>query len=356
MTKPEITQDTSETILWDTLREECRSEVEQARHDLLDISVKIDQSQLEVTKLQQRNASISTRLQQIKTQLEITPKVDIHKAYDSALEDQQRLFVMTGQLDKLQSDKSHIVKHITLLEKILNAIEIGNPQSAKQHGLSLMSHTVEMIIQAQESERQRLARQMHDGPAQALSNFILQTEIATRYFEIDQAKAKEELAAVKHTATNTFQKIRDFIYELRPMMLDDLGLVPTLDRYVEMLKEQSGIEIRFISSGMEQRLEPYLEVMIFRAIQELLNNAIQHSQASQVKLQVDANSSEVRVTVEDNGKGFVVETMGDKGGMGLNVIRDRVEMVGGELQIHSILGQGSHISFRIPATTTSVFA
>lgn len=356
MTKPEITQDTSETILWDTLREECRSEVEQARHDLLDISVKIDQSQLEVTKLQQRNASISTRLQQIKTQLEITPKVDIHKAYDSALEDQQRLFVMTGQLDKLQSDKSHIVKHISLLEKILNAIEIGNPQSAKQHGLSLMSHTVEMIIQAQESERQRLARQMHDGPAQALSNFILQTEIATRYFEIDQAKAKEELAAVKHTATSTFQKIRDFIYELRPMMLDDLGLVPTLDRYVEMLKEQSGIEIRFISSGMEQRLEPYLEVMIFRAIQELLNNAIQHSQASQVKLQVDANSSEVRVTVEDNGKGFVVETMGDKGGMGLNVIRDRVEMVGGELQIHSILGQGSHISFRIPATTTSVFA
>jgi two-component system sensor histidine kinase DegS len=197
---------------------------------------------------------------------------------------------------------------------------------------------------------------MHDGPAQALSNFILQAEIATRYFDIDQAKAKEELSNVKSTASSTFQKVRDFIFELRPMMLDDLGLAPTLGRYVEAFKEQSGVDVRFISSGMEQRLESYLEVMIFRAVQELLGNAVRNGQATQIKLQIDSSDTEVRISVEDNGRGFDVETMEEKGGMGLKVIRDRVEMLGGDMQIHSIIGQGTHITFQIPAAKTGVFA
>lgn len=348
--------DTEETKVWDTLKDECRTELDRSHRELHEISVMIEQSQLEVAKLQQRNASISTHLQQVQSQFDSMSKSDIRTAYDSALDGQQRLFMMRGQLDKLQSDQGHVERYIEILEKVINAIEEENPQDAKQRGRSAMAQTVEMMIQAQEAERQRLARQMHDGPAQALSNFILQAEIAMRYFDIDQAKAKEELVNVKSSATSTFQNVRDFIFDLRPMMLDDLGLAPTLGRYVEALKEQSGMEIRFISSGMEQRLESYLEVMIFRAIQELLNNAVHHSQATQVKLQVDSSETDVRVTVEDNGKGFDVESIKEGGGMGLHIIRDRVEMLGGNMQIHSILGQGTNISFEIPASKTGVFA
>lgn len=356
MMTPEKPEDSSEDRLWDTLRDECRNELDQSRRELREIGLMIEQSQLEVTKLQQRNASISAHLQQIQAQFDTMTKGDIRMAYDSALDAQQRLFVMRGQLDKLQSDQTHIERYTTILDRIIKAIEAGNPQGAKQRGLSAMAQTVEMMIQAQEGERQRLARQMHDGPAQALSNFILQAEIAMRYFDIDQAKAKEELSNVKSTASSTFQKVRDFIFELRPMMLDDLGLAPTLGRYVEAFKEQSGVDIRFISSGMEQRLESYLEVMIFRAIQELLSNAVRHSQATQIKLQIDSNETDVRLTVEDNGKGFDVEMMEEKGGIGLKVIRDRVEMLGGEMQIHSVIGQGTHIMFQIPATKAGVFA
>lgn len=346
----------SEEKLWDTLKDECRNELDQSRRELREIEVMIEQSQLEVSKLQQRNASISAHLQQIQSQFDTMTKGDIRMAYDSALDAQQRLFVMRGQLDKLQSDQTHIERYTAILDKIIKAIEAGNPQGAKQRGVSVMAQTVEMMIQAQESERQRLARQMHDGPAQALSNFILQAEIASRFFDIDQAKAKEELSNVKSTAASTFQQVRDFIFELRPMMLDDLGLAPTLGRYVEAFKEQSGMDIRFISSGMDQRLESYLEVMIFRAIQELLSNAVRYSQATQVKLQIDASEVEVRVTVEDNGRGFDVESIGEKGGMGLKVIRERVEMLGGEIQVHSVIGQGTHIMFSIPAVKTGVFA
>jgi two-component system sensor histidine kinase DegS len=296
-------------------------------------------------------------LQQTLAQFESVSKADIRMTYDSALDAQQRMFIMRGQVDKLQSDLVHIERYVKILERVTEAIESGGVgKDAQQRGMSAMAQTVEMIIQAQEAERQRLARQMHDGPAQALSNFILQAEIAMRLFDIDQAKAKEELASVKSAATGTFQKVRDFIFELRPMMLDDLGLAPTLSRYVEAFKEQTGMDVRLTSSGMEQRLESYLEVMIFRAIQELLGNAARHSQATQVRLQIDASEQEVRVSVEDNGRGFDTVAIAEKGGMGLKVIRDRVEMLGGKMDVHSVIGQGTHILFQVPATKTAVFA
>ena len=162
-----------------------------------------------------------------------------------------------------------------------------------------------------------------------------------RLFDIDQTKAKEELAGVKTTASSTFQKVRDFIFDLRPMMLDDLGLVPTINRYVDTYKEQSGIEVRLISSGLEQRNEPYVELMVFRAIQELLGNISHHSQATQVIIQLDSSASGMRVSLEDNGKGFDSEKVKEKGGMGLKVIRDRVQMLGGTMEIHSTVGHGA---------------
>jgi two-component system sensor histidine kinase DegS len=205
-----------------------------------------------------------------------------------------------------------------------------------------------MMIQAQESERQRLSRQMHDGPAQALSNFILQTEIAMRLFDVDQKKAREELDNLKVSATGTFRKVRDFIFELRPMMLDDLGLIPTLKRYVDAWKDQAGVEARLMVTGKERRLESYEEVMIFRAVQELLNNVARYSTATSVKVQIDMGDSVIKVAVDDDGKGFDAENISEKRGMGLKVIRDRVEMLGGSIVLDSVIGQGTRVSLQLP--------
>jgi two-component system sensor histidine kinase DegS len=339
--------------IWETLRESFESDFEHTKKELKEISLMIEQSQLEVNKLTQRNASITVHLQQVQSNFDGVPRPDIRMAYDSALDVQQRLFVMRGQLDKLQSDRTHLEKYSQVLEKVLDAFGSGAPQGKQKKSITATTDTVEMMVQAQESERQRLARQMHDGPAQALSNFILQTEIAMRLFDVDQGKAREELKTLKTAATSTFQKVRDFIFELRPMMLDDLGLAPTLTRYVETFKDQTGLDVRFMSTGMEQRLEPYVEVMIFRAIQELLSNAARHSQATQIKLQTDYSAGEIKVNIEDNGKGFDEEITSEQGGMGLKVIRDRVEMLGGTMLIDSIIGKGTSITFQIPAVTTS---
>ena len=344
-----VSPEAQEESVWDVLRGQLQGEIEQTKKELEEISLLLEQSQVEVGKLTQRNASITSTLQRVQGQFDSLPRGDIRMAYDSALDAQQRLFVMRGQVEKLQSDQHHIQRNLSFLERAGAILEGRQPGETPGQSAQTMVETVEMMIEAQEAERLRLSRQMHDGPAQALSNFILQTEIAMRLFDLDQTRAREELANLKSSATSAFQKVRDFIFELRPMMLDDLGLAPTIKRFVDALTEHPGMEIRLTLTGAERRFEPYLEVMVFRAIQELLNNALRHSQATQIKIQLDIGDTNVKVAVEDNGKGFDVGTLEERGNMGIKVIKERAEKLGGYLDVDSAPGRGTRVTFQIPA-------
>ena len=326
-----------------------KTELEETNRALREVTLMIEQSQGELAKITQRNAAISAHLQQVQLQKQGATIDELKMAYDSALDVQQRRFVMRGQLEKLQTDKSHLEKYKLILENaISNASEISTA-SLPATGVKSQLTGIEMIVNAQEAERQRLSRQMHDGPAQALSNFILQTEIAMRLLDIDPVQAKDELGNLKTSAMGTFQKVRNFIFELRPMMLDDLGLTPTLKKYADAFKEQAGLEVSVIVTGIERRLEPYLEVMIFRAVQELLGNASRHSQATMVKIMVDLGTDLIRVSVDDNGKGFDPETLKESNNLGLKLIRERAEMLGGNFEIDSAAGSGARIIFTVPA-------
>jgi len=332
--------DTNETM-------DYRNELEETQRALREVTLMIEQSRGELSKITQRNAAISSHLQQVqKKDIEID---ELKMAYDSALDAQQRLFVMRGQLEKLQNDKTHLEKYLSVLEAMTSDSAEAAGSSTPSGSPKSQMAGIEMIVNAQEAERQRLSRQMHDGPAQALSNFILQTEIAMRLLDVDAAQARDELGNLKTSAMTTFQKVRNFIFELRPMMLDDLGLVPTLRKYTEAFKEQAGLEVNLMITGVERRLEPYLEVMIFRAVQELLGNASRHSQATKITVQVDMGNDLIRITVDDNGRGFDPETIQESTNLGLKLIRERAEMLGGSFDIDSMAGSGARISFTVPS-------
>lgn len=328
---------------------DLQKELEEAIRALREITLMIEQSKGELTKLTQRNAAITTHLQQVQSQITSIPPQEIRTAYDSALDAQQRLFVMRGQLEKLQAEKSHLERLQSILNRSTAAPVDGNLSTASSGGAKGTMASVEMLVNAQETERQRLSRQMHDGPAQALSNFILQTEIAMRLFDVDASQAKDELNNLKSSAMGTFQKVRNFIFELRPMMLDDLGLAPTVRRYSDAFKEQTSLEVSVSVTGNERRLEPYLEVMLFRAIQELLGNAARYSQGTQVKIGLDLGEDRIRVSVEDNGKGFDPDSIQQGNNLGLRLIRERAEMLGGSFEMDSAIGKGARISFAVPA-------
>lgn len=325
------------------------AELEDTQRSLREVTLMIEQSQVELSKLTQRNAAITAHLQSVQKQIGTLPAEEVRMAYDSALDAQQRLFVMRGQMEKLQGDKTHLEKYKVVLERA-GAGDGKGSAGAATGGNSELSG-IEMIVNAQEAERQRLSRQMHDGPAQALSNFVLQTEIAMRLLDADPAQAKAELGSLKSAAMGTFQKVRNFIFELRPMMLDDLGLVPTLRKYAEAFKEQTGLDVSLTVTGNERRLEPYLEVMLFRATQELLGNAARHSQASTIKMQADIGNEMARISVEDNGKGFDAEAAKESSSLGLKLIRERTDMLGGGFEVDSAPGKGTRISFYVPLSS-----
>jgi len=330
------------------LQEEVASQLAQSKQQYQEIVMLHEQSELEVNKLTQRNANATANLQRVQTQFERIPREEIRAAYDGAMDAQQRLFVLRGQVEKLLSDRDHLRQKIELLEMVDNLLS-QKPVSIKDpKGPSATVELLEMLIQAQEAERLRLSRQMHDGPAQALSNLILETEIAMRLFDINKEQAYQELGTLRDSASKTFQQVRDFIFDLRPMMLDDLGLIPTVKKYVEAIEGTSASSIKFGVTGTERRMEPYLEVFIFRAVQELLRNAINHSQANQIVVELDAGDSHVQVKVEDDGIGFDVQNLEDEHGMGLKLIKERVEMIRGEFEIDSQIGEGTRIAFRVP--------
>ncbi len=326
---------------------DAKAELEETQRALRETTLMIEQSQGEVSKLSQRNAAITSHLQQVQNQIADMPVEEIRMAYDSALDAQQRLFVMRGQLEKLQSDKTQLERYLTALETMQNGAQGADSAEHGTGGKGPLA-SVEMLVNAQEAERQRLSRQMHDGPAQALSNFILQTEIAMRLLDVDPTQARDELGSLKASAMGTFQKVRNFIFELRPMMLDDLGLIPTIRRYADTFKEQTGLEVNATVSGDERRLEPYLEVMVFRAVQELMGNAARHSQATLLKLNIDLSDAQIRVSVDDNGKGFDLDSVQKGQSLGIKLIRERTEMLGGTFEVDSAAGKGARVMFSLP--------
>ncbi len=343
--------------VWETYQHDISVELDKAQRSIKDLNTTLDQSQGELNRLTQRNAAMSAHLQQVQAQINTISPADVKNAYSAAMETQQRLLLLRGQIEKLQSDQSNIKRYIDALERADHFLSEDHEPPRRGRNSRRMA-MLEMLINAQESERLRLSRQMHDGPAQALSNFIVQAEIASRLFEMDPEKAKEELTNLKTSAMSTFQKVRLFITELRPMMLDDLGLVPTLKRHVETFKEQQpNIDVALSVKGGEKRLAPYVEVMLFRAAQELLANVarfnLDNPAKVQVNLQLNIEDTLVRMSVSDNGKGFDPEAMPEGTDVSVKLIRERVEMLGGYLEVDSSVGKGSRISFQIPLETTA---
>ncbi len=346
MAEPEPEHDQLQALLAET-----HAEIEAVTREVREINLLVDQSQGEVDKLAQRSASIAAHLRNLQLNFDTVPRADIRTAYEASQDSLQRLFTMRGQLEKLQSDQTNLERYLRFLKKTRSLLDEASPGAGGANGKEAGPPIIVRVVAAQEAERQRLSRQMHDGPAQALSNFILQAEIAMRLFDNDPQRAREELANMKAAATSTFQRVRDFIFDLRPMMLDDLGLVPTTRRYLDDFGVKSGVKASWLFTGTQRRIESVREVMVFRALQELLGNVRDHAQATQIKVSMDMDEHRVQVIVEDNGKGFDAHSALEAGHktLGLPALRERIGLLGGELDIDSQPGQGTRVRLLVPA-------
>lgn len=318
-------------------------EVNGMQRRLEEIQQQIDQYEQMVKREENRNVDASAALQTIKANYESIPREDILARYDEAMDVRFRLMNMRSQLDQLKATKTLITEERTLLNQILSKVQGGIEfQEAVDEDKKLDNSSLNIvrIVQAQEDERRRLANQMHDGPAQSLTNFVLQAEICQRLFDRNPEGAREELINLKDAASVTFQRVRDFISDLRPMMLDDLGVIPTVRRYIENFSAKSDITITNDISGKEdRRLEEYQEVMIFRGIQDLMGHARDFADATQLHVMLEIRIDRAIVVVEDNGRSFNTEQLlteehpDDARGQGVRTLMEKFDLIGGSVSV-----------------------
>ncbi len=209
------------------------------------------------------------------------------------------------------------------------------------------------IILAQEEERKRIAREIHDGMAQTLANVVLRTEIAHRMLvKEDISAVKDELVDLKGQVRNGLEEVRKIIFNLRPMALDDLGIVPTLRKYVQDFEDKYRIHTQFNLVGKETRIPSGLEIAIFRLVQEALSNINKHAKATFLSVELTLEPDQVQIYVVDNGIGFDVpltELRIAKGNnFGLLGMRERVELLEGTMVLESEKDSGTKITMLIP--------
>jgi two-component system NarL family sensor kinase len=204
------------------------------------------------------------------------------------------------------------------------------------------------ILRMQEEERSKISREMHDGIGQALTALKMNMDILANEIEGDLSpQSIERFHEVKVLAENSLEDVRELSRLLRPRILDDLGLFPTLRWYVRRFGERTGIAVKLQLQDTEQRLDPEIETMLFRITQEALNNIAKHSQSPTASVTLELKPKEIELEIQDQGVGFDVKENHIKTS-GLSGMRDRVSLWSGTLAIQSVAGSGTTLRVTVP--------
>lgn len=208
-------------------------------------------------------------------------------------------------------------------------------------------------IQAQEDERRRFARDIHDGPAQAFANAIIGLEFVERAIKVgsDEAPALSEIERIKGSLREGLTEIRRFMFDLKPTMLLDRGLVATIEHYIGAYRSILPMDVELFIEDELPRLTQDQEMTAFRVIQESLHNATKYARASRVTIEIQREKDDhVSITVRDNGRGFEPAhvTAHSMGGTGIKGMRERSELVGGSFRVESAVGQGCSVFLVLP--------
>jgi signal transduction histidine kinase len=204
---------------------------------------------------------------------------------------------------------------------------------------------VRRVVEAQELERRRLARELHDETGQALTSILLRLKPLEQSAASEEARA--EVASVRELVVSTLQDVRRLAVELRPSALDDFGLVPAVERLAETFREQTGLAVDLEAQLADERLPSEVETALYRVVQEALTNVVKHSGADRVSILLARKSRAVVAVVEDDGSGFDPGTTRE-GALGLAGMRERVGLVGGRLRIESSAETGTTLVAEVP--------
>lgn len=333
-----------------------RKDVERVKQSTADIIFKVDE-------LERKERRARLRLAEVSRNFRVYSEDDVKAAYEEASKLQVDLAVAREQEQSLRRQRDDLELRLRTLKNTVEKAEnlvsqvgaalgfLGNEMGGVLSQIESMQQRQlfgAKIIKAQEEERRRVAREIHDGPAQAMANVVFRAEVCERLIDTDLQRSKNELRDLREQVRFCLKETRKIIFDLRPMTLDDLGLVPTIRRVLDTMKERTGIVSELRLLGEEKRLDSHIEIGLFRIIQEALTNVEKHAKASLVVVKIEFSLKTVNAVVEDNGQGFDTDTNAGAESFGLMGMKERMHLLNGDVTIKSEKGRGTKLSIKVP--------
>lgn len=244
-------------------------------------------------------------------------------------------------------------------ENLIISLEL---KKSKEHYVSLLKksnnmqarlkHLSQKLIMAQEDERKKISHELHDEISQILLGINLKLATLSSEISGNEKGIKRKILIAQKLVKKSVEKIHTFARELRPSVLDDLGIIPALRSYIDDFTKRNGITVALKASLSVEKLDSIKKTVLYRIVQESLINVEKHSKASNVNLKIQKIKDHIHMEIKDNGRSFDVEKMlfSKKGkGIGILGMRERIEMVEGTFYIESVLGKGTVIRTSIPS-------
>lgn len=350
--------------------EQARNEVKRTEQELNAIKEQVQNVAAQVDRLEIEEKKSRAYLSNVNKNFHIYSEEDFKEAYDRANKIRIQLLLKRGE-EKLLIKKRReqelrlkaAINAYNRANKVWKSISVASEylKGNLDEILSTVDHLnkkqalVIKMIEVQEEEKQKIAMDIHDGPAQSMAHLLIKAELCERLMDIDKERFRQEMANFKSLARETLKELRKTIFDLRPMSLDDLGLIATLERYIDNFIEYTGIHVDFKVVGQEYPLKKSIEISVFRMIQEALSNIRKHSKATEANVTIEFSPTRLNVSISDNGIGFNVDALTQDGdmsisGYGLANMRERAELLGGNLTIRSAPYKGTRINFYISIT------
>jgi len=256
---------------------------------------------------------------------------------------EEKLRNIREKIENLNKEIKETENRIIQLETVLNILN----QQKSQIDIGLN------ILELQEQDRQRIARDLHDSTVQNLTSLIHKCELSTKFVDIDPVRTRLELLTISNTLKSVINEIREIIFNLKPMSLDDLGLIMTIERFINQLMNHHDIEIKLKYNEERNDILPVINLSIFRIIQEACNNAIKHANAKCIEIDIKYDENHINITIKDDGKGFDTNEIKERitqdyTGCGLSIMKERVYLLSGTLDIQSKINKGTIINISVP--------
>lgn len=347
--------------------DDIRKDGENVKLQLEKVKKEISIVIIEVDELEKKDKECRKRLARVSANFNKYTEDDIKKAYENASDIRIKFYSKRNDEKILREHRNDLEMRIKKTmaniedgEKIINQIGIamGYLEGDILSVLEGIDTSSEMlmgikILEAQESERKRIARDIHDGPAQYMANLVMKVDICKMVLKKNLEEGLNELEDLKESVKTALKEVRGIIFDLRPMSLDDLGLIETIKQIITSISKESNINITTNLKPIVTEIEAIIQVAVYRIIQEIFSNIRKHSKAENVEVKLDFGTKYLMLIIKDDGIGFDVEEtlkrVKTKGASyGLIGIFDRVSQLQGKIEINSAQNKGTTYIVKLP--------